>query len=781
MFIALLTLLSALSISGVAAYYSIIGLATIFPGAFIPVVLMGSVLEVGKLVCASWLYRNWKQTNLLLKSYLFFAVIVLSLVTSMGIFGFLSKAHLQNEFADGSVTQKIDIINSQIQTQEDIIARSKESIKRSFGTGTSNTIRLEQLNQRLVQLDREVEAYTSQGTGFFKGDSVKKGLAVKASQKAERDKINTEINRLTSNSSSSTIAAEKQIGQAQQKITDFIQERDPLMADRLKLEAEIGPIKYIAALAVDVGMSEKLDANSAVRWVIIILIFVFDPLAVLMLVAANQSLVRRFPIQVEKPKEIIDLETPDLDTPVMSTGHVKEEVKEEIKEDPAISQWNAMIEKMNEQTRVEKEQRLTDLEAQAKEWQAKLEVFNAKVDKPEPRKIEIVPIDHEKKLEEDVVSYTLKDLVSTDIKEETTIAEQIEEVMQEEVKEEVKEQFSEIVYDPEPKKKTEEIDINKPKNAKPLVLRTLKEPVNEPVKEPVKEPVLPKDDYERKGMLNSLHKQYGKYKDVPDTELKKERDDFNRARFLDAVPVTVEDARTHAPLTQSRMQFFEDYIDDILRGDTEAENLPPEIAHTCAVLLSEHDNPPIVKPQPGPGKPDIEVMTTEGLKERFMPEPKIEDRDISEDELNNLLDGFDDEPEELKDGFDIVIKNGKKIRVPKAKYIQNEEQKTSAGWSRIKELELPEPEKNEIQLPTFKSIDESEILEIAGDIEVEQQLPKTSIDNHKKRLLSDEQYRHKIEQRINDLITKIESGETKLKDLSAEDQTVIIELLKEQE
>ena len=290
MFIALLTLLSALSISGVAAYYSIIGLATIFPGAFIPVVLMGSVLEVGKLVCASWLYRNWTSTNLLLRSYLFFAVIVLSLVTSMGIFGFLSKAHLQNEFADGSITQKIEIINSQIQTEENIIARQNEVIKRSFGTGTSNTVRLEQLNQRLVQLDREVEAYTKQGSSFFGGDSVKKGLDLKASQKAERDKINTEINRLTSTSSTSSSAAEQQIARSQQKITEFIQKRDPLMSERLKLEAEIGPIKYIAALAVDVGMSQKVDANSAVRWVIIILIFVFDPLAVLMLVAANQSI-----------------------------------------------------------------------------------------------------------------------------------------------------------------------------------------------------------------------------------------------------------------------------------------------------------------------------------------------------------------------------------------------------------------------------------------------------------------------------------------------------------
>jgi hypothetical protein len=745
MFIALLTLLSALSISGVAAYYSIIGLATIFPGAFIPVVLMGSVLEVGKLVCASWLYRNWTSTNLLLRSYLFFAVIVLSLVTSMGIFGFLSKAHLQNEFADGSVIQKIEIINSQIRTEESIIARQNEVIKRSFGTGTSNTVRLEQLNQRLVQLDREVEAYTKQGSSFFGGDSVKKGLDLKASQKAERDKINTEINRLTSTSSTSSSAAEQQIARSQQKITEFIQKRDPLMSERLKLEAEIGPIKYIAALAVDVGMSQKVDANSAVRWVIIILIFVFDPLAVLMLVAANQSLVRRFPIPVEKPREIIDLETPDLDTPVMSTGTVKEEPKiAEVVEDPAIVQWNDMINKMNEQTRIEKEQHLKDLEAQARDWQVKLEAFNAKVEKPEPRKIEIVPIRDEKK-PENLVSYTLKDLISN------TIVEEIKEEPTVEIVEEIKEEPTVEIVE-EPKKKTEEIDINKPKNAKPFVLRTIKEPAV-----PV-EPALPADNYERKGMLNGLHQQHGKYQDVSDTELKGERDDLNKIRFLDAVPVTVEDARNHAPITKSRMGFFEDYIDDILRGDTLAEDLPPEIAHTCAII----------------GKPDIEVMTTEGLKERFMPEPKVEDRDISEDELNDLLEGFDD-GEELKGGFDIVIKGGKKIRVPKASYVQNEEQKTSAGWSRIKELELPEPEQNEIQLPIFKSINESEVFDIADNITIETVLPKAGIDNHKKRLLSDEQYRQKIEQRINDLITKIESGEIKLNDLSAEDQTVIIE------
>ena len=661
MFIAILTLLSALSISGVAAYYSIIGLATIFPGAFIPVVLMGSVLEAGKLVCASWLYRNWRQTNILLKSYLFFAVIVLSLVTSMGIFGFLSKAHLQNEFADGSVTQKIEIINSQIRTEEGIIARQNEIIKRASGSGTTNTIRIEQLNQRLLQLDKEVEAYTSQGTGFLKGDLIKKGIELKKSQQAERDKINAEIDRLANTSSTSTAAAESQIAKSQQKIVGLIQQRDPLMSERLKLEAEIGPIKYIAALAVDFGWSEKVNANSAVRWVIIILIFVFDPLAVLMLVAANQSLIRKFPVKEDPPEEILDLEKPDLDTPVIPTGVVKEQSKE----DPAVVAWNAMIERANEEAARERALHKQQLEQQAKEWQAKLDVFNSKVEKPEPKKIEIVPVNDEKK-PADAVSYTITELLKTEVKQDP-----LQEAKPEPAT--TTEQFSEITYDPK-KKTDEEIDVNKPRNAKPLVLKT------------VVETKLPKDDFERRGMLNKFHQEHGKYEDVSDVELKQERDDFNRMRFLEAVPITEDDARNHPPITKGRMAFFKDYLDDILRGDTEAENLPPDIAHTCAVLLSDYDNPAVVEPQPA-GIPDktVEVVTTEGLKEKFAPEPKVEDRDITEDELDKLLDGFNDEAEDFPDGYDIVIQSGKKIKVPKKTYVQNEEQAISDRWSKIKE------------------------------------------------------------------------------------------------
>jgi hypothetical protein len=153
-------------------------------------------------------------------------------------------------------------------------------------------------------------------------------------------------------------------------------------------------------------------------------------------------------------------------------------------------------------------------------------------------------------------------------------------------------------------------------------------------------------------------------------------------------------------------------------------------------------------------------MTAEGLKERFMPEPNTEDRDISDDELDQLLDGFD-EVEEPKGEFDIVIQGRQEDQGAQGHLCAERGTAYQRDGARIKELDLPEPEKNEIQLPTFKSMFESDIVTLADEIKAEQKLPKAGIDNHKKRLLSDEQYREKIEQRINDLITKIESGEIK--------------------
>ena len=761
MFIAILTLLSALSISGVAAYYSIIGLATIFPGAFIPVVLMGSVLEVGKLVCASWLYRNWKRTNILLKSYLFFAVIILSIVTSMGIFGFLSKAHLQNEFADGSVQQKIELINSQITTEENKIKRQQEIINRAFGADTSTTVRLNQLNERLKQLDREVEAYTSQGTGFLKGDLIKKGLELKKTQQTERDAIQQEIQTLTNKSTANTDTAEKQIAQSQQKINSLITQRDPLVSEKLKLEAEIGPIKYIAALAVDFGWAEKVDANSAVRWVIIILIFVFDPLAVLMLVAANQSFIRKFPVREDPPEEIIDLEKPDLETPVIATR--VEETK--VSDDSTVSQWNLMINKMNELAAKEREANNKKLADTVAEWQSKLDRFNTKVEKPQPKEIEIIPV-VEKKKSTDTVSYNLGNVLTNEIKDEVVKVDfKVEEPAE---TQRLKPDFTEVI----------EVEKSVAEPARTGMLGQVL--IDKKSKKPI-QPLqpLPANEFERKGMLNKLHQEHGNYEDVSPDELKAERDRTNIERFLEAVPVTEEEARNHPSITKSRMGFFEDYLDDIKRGDTEAENLPPDIARTCAILLSEYTNPEVIEPaMPNTAveQTGLNTMTSEELAEHFANDPPVEDRDMTEEELENLLKGF--EEDDVKGEYDIVIRGGKKIKVPKKGYVQNEEQTESTGWNKIKELNLPEPEKNELDLPILNNTAEVDIPEIIETLDIEEKLPIEKIAKHKNKMLSDEEYRQKVEDRINTLITKIESGEVNLKDLTLEDQQVIIELLK---
>ena len=196
MFIAILTLLSALSISGVAIFYSVIGLATIFPGAFVPVVIMGGVLEVGKLITASWLYRNWKFTPFMLKTYLTTAVIILSLITSMGIFGFLSKAHLEQNLASDTLIQRIQILNDKIDSEKNsivrqnaVIDRLENSISRDTGTAdgdievqqsiiegrqreSENTTygrdqHSEDLNDRLKVLDKNVSDILNSNKSFF--------------------------------------------------------------------------------------------------------------------------------------------------------------------------------------------------------------------------------------------------------------------------------------------------------------------------------------------------------------------------------------------------------------------------------------------------------------------------------------------------------------------------------------------------------------------------------------------------------------------------------------
>ena len=362
MFIALLTLISALSISGVAIFYSVIGLATIFPGAFVPVVIMGSVLEVGKLIAASWLYRNWKQTRFLLKFYLATAVVVLSLITSMGIFGFLSKAHLEQNLAENTVVQRIEIINNKIESEETyikrqtaIIERAEKSLSRTSTTNDEaisiekenlkavedkfktllavDTKNIETLSNRMMVLDKDVSDVLTSNKSFFNEEKAAKQL--KESQKEERADINIKISesqsriaQLKQDYANDTAVIQKRIEKlregsvddksgvytqievaednilkSQNNIDDLIIDREPLEARMIKLEAEIGPVKYIAALVVDWGVTKDVDTNEAVRWVILIIICVFDPLAVALLLAANQSLMRRFPAGWEAPED----------------------------------------------------------------------------------------------------------------------------------------------------------------------------------------------------------------------------------------------------------------------------------------------------------------------------------------------------------------------------------------------------------------------------------------------------------------------------------------------
>lgn len=247
-----LTFVTSLAIAGVAAWYSIAGLAAIFAAAKIPIIIMGSVLEAGKLVTASWLYRNWKVSPFLLKSYLTVAVIVLMFITSMGIFGYLSKAHIDQTITVGDNSIQIEQIDIKINRQQKRIDDADMVISQ-----------LDEAVNTLIEYDR------------IRGETG--AIATRESQKEERDNLNNIID------DASNIISELQV------------EKALLSKEQIQIEAEVGPIKYIAELIY--GESTTRDIlEEAVRFVILTIIFVFDPLAVLLLIAANMSLTQRKPM-----------------------------------------------------------------------------------------------------------------------------------------------------------------------------------------------------------------------------------------------------------------------------------------------------------------------------------------------------------------------------------------------------------------------------------------------------------------------------------------------------
>ena len=261
----ILLFVTAIALSATSAFYAVSGLVAIFAAAVIPIIVMGSMLEVSKLVVASWLYRNWKHTSILLRSYFCIALTVLMLLTSMGIFGYLSKAHLDQAVPTGDVASKVAILDEKIKTEKDNVSAARKA-----------------LQQMDAQVDQTI-ARTTDDKGAERSVQIRRG------QQKERTALLAEI------------------GSAQTRIARLNEERAPIASELRKVEAEVGPIKYIAALIYGDNPDQNL-LEKAVRVVIIMIVIVFDPMAVLMLIAVNQTLSRK---EEHEPTTIPEQEAKD--------------------------------------------------------------------------------------------------------------------------------------------------------------------------------------------------------------------------------------------------------------------------------------------------------------------------------------------------------------------------------------------------------------------------------------------------------------------------------------
>ena len=405
-------LFSALAVSAVAAYFSIVGLMAIFNGLPMSILAMGIVLEIAKLITASWIYQYWGRVKFLMKTYMVLAVVILSIITSVGIFGFLSKAHIEQSGLAGNAGAEVTRIEQLIEREQGKIEVAEERIERIEAGGTiyiterirqqeeirdtawdrvqgdityaENQIEsirsnlnqdIDQKEQELAELDAIVESYTSQGTTgnlINRTDNVAKGIEVRESQKVEReliadeidelrtyaeeqiasyrnqiaeyradtqttiDNANAEINRLRDNESVSQDNKDEQIDNIQAKIDeayDKIDEYNVTLFDKRsivrELEQEVGPIKYVAQLLYGDDSANSID--SAVLILILLLIFVFDPLAIVLVIAANLSF-------KERSGELI--------TPVKLEDSVVDFVHEDLPEEPEIQRETTIGERL---------------------------------------------------------------------------------------------------------------------------------------------------------------------------------------------------------------------------------------------------------------------------------------------------------------------------------------------------------------------------------------------------------------------------------------------------
>lgn len=289
-----LTLFTALIISLSAAVYSILGLTAIFAAAFWPIVIMGGSLEFGKIITTLWLHKYWDRAEIQYKVYLCSAVAILMLLTSMGVFGFLSKAHTDQGLVSGDVISKIAVYDEKIKIEKDNVDANRRALK---------------------QMDEAVDQVMARSTTEGGAD---KAVAIRRSQQKERGRLLSEI------------------ADSQKKITTYNEQRAPIAAEVRKVEAEVGPIKYIAALVY----GDNPDANvleKAVRWVIILIVIVFDPLALTLLLAATKALEWEQGINIFAPKKrneedldnlepVFDREEIPLEEPEVTAPSKKEQI-----------------------------------------------------------------------------------------------------------------------------------------------------------------------------------------------------------------------------------------------------------------------------------------------------------------------------------------------------------------------------------------------------------------------------------------------------------------------
>lgn len=314
--VAYMALISGLAISAVAVYYSVVGLTAIFAAAFWPIVIMGTTLEVSKLVAASWLKQNWDFAPKSMRAYLVIAVVVLMLITSMGIFGFLSRAHLDQGIPTGDVAAKVALLDEKIKTERDNIDSAKKA---------------------LSQMDSQVDQMLGRTTD---SRGANRAVQIRKQQSKERKLLQSDI------------------AQSQKIIAQLNEERAPIASQLRKVEAEVGPIKYIAAFFY--GETDSAILEKAVTWVILIIIFVFDPLAVILLLASQasfQEFRRREQNDADETKEFFD-RGKELAKQLDDNNGIWPVPPAEQKELDPLELWNQILTAAEKQTKVKNPQEL---------------------------------------------------------------------------------------------------------------------------------------------------------------------------------------------------------------------------------------------------------------------------------------------------------------------------------------------------------------------------------------------------------------------------------------